>query len=296
MDQEEHREPIHRSDVADDELERAAEFRSALGLDPDQDVEATLAALATWHARWPTEPPTALSMRIDIGVLGGFSVTIDGRPVTGLPVGSQRLLVFLALHDRTVSRAAIAAAIWPDVSAARAGVSLRSSLARLEGLGREAVVAASSNLSLTDIVTVDYINARALAHRLLDSDTPIFDGDLAAAAIATLSRELLPDWFDEWILTESDDWRHLRATAVEALAVRLLKAGRFAEAEGAARAAMRVDPLRETPHSALIRIHLADGNQSEALSVFEAYRAALRDALDLEPTEQLTGLVAGIQR
>ena len=34
---------------------------------------------------------------IDITVLGGFSVAVDGRPITGLPVGSQRLLVFLSL-------------------------------------------------------------------------------------------------------------------------------------------------------------------------------------------------------
>ncbi len=293
--EQERREPDDATEVANDELARAAEFRAALGLDPDQDVEATLAALEIWHSRWPVAAPTALSMRIDIGVLGGFSVAIDGRPVTGLPVGSQRLLVFLALHDRAVSRAAIATAMWPDVSSERAGVSLRSALARLDGLGREAVLAASATLSLTDTVTVDYVQAQALAHRLLDSDSPIFDGDLAAAAVATLSRELLPDWYDEWILAESDDWRHLRAAAAEALAVRLLKAGRFAEAEGAARAAMRVDPLRETPHSALIRIHLADGNQSEALRVFEDYRTTLRDALGLEPTAQLTALVAGIR-
>ncbi len=116
MDQEK-RDSDDVTDVTNDELARAAEFRAALGLDPGQDVEATLAALAGWHERWPAAPPTSLSMRIDIGVLGGFSVAIDGRPVTGLPVGSQRLLVFLALHDRTVSRAAIAAAIWPTVSA-----------------------------------------------------------------------------------------------------------------------------------------------------------------------------------
>ena len=106
-------------------------------------------------------------------------------------------------------------------------VSLRSALARLDGLGREAIVAESSALSLTDIVHVDYVEAQALAHRLLDSDTPIFDGDLASAAIATLSRELLPDWFDGWIIAESEEWRHLRASAGEALAYRLLCRGTF---------------------------------------------------------------------
>ncbi|MEO5921890.1 MAG: BTAD domain-containing putative transcriptional regulator [Pseudolysinimonas sp.] len=233
---------------------------------------------------------------IDIRVLGGFSISVDGRLVTGVPVGSQRLLVFLALHDRAVSRTAVAAAMWPDTSAQHAGESLRSALARLDGFAKEAIVAESAALSLTDIVNVDYIEAQALARRLLDSDSPIFDGDLASAAILALSLELLPDWFDEWIMVESEDWRHLRASALEALALRLLKAGRFAEAEGAARAAMRVDRLRETPHSTLIRIHLADGNQSEALRVFESYRGALRDALDLEPTAKLSALVSSISR
>lgn len=233
---------------------------------------------------------------IDIQVLGGFSISVDGRPVTGLPVGSQRLLVFLALHDRTVSRSAIAAAMWPDTSAEHAGVSLRSALARLEGLGREAIVAESAALSLSDNVHVDYVEAQALAHRLLDSDTPIFDGDLAGAALVTMSKELLPDWFDGWIIAESEEWRHLRASAGEALADRLLMAGRFAEAGRAARAAIRVDPLRETPYGTLVRIHLADGNQSDALQVFETYRETLHNALDLEPTAQLSGLISGLQR
>jgi DNA-binding SARP family transcriptional activator len=232
---------------------------------------------------------------IDIRVLGGFSVAVDGVIVTGLPAGSQRLLVFLALHERTISRSTIAAAMWPDATSEHAAVSLRSALARLDGLGREVIVAESSALGLTDLVHVDYVEAKALARRLLDSDTPMFDGDLASTAISTLSRDLLPDWYDDWIIAESEDWRHLRASAGEALALRLLKAGRLAEAEGAARAVIRIDPLRETPQSALIRIHLADGNQSEALRVFESYREVLRDALGIEPTARLAGLVHEIR-
>lgn len=232
---------------------------------------------------------------IDIKVLGGFSITMDGRVVTGLPVGSQRLLVFLALNDRAVSRAATAAAMWPDSTTEHASVSLRSALARLDRLGREAIVTESAALSLTDTVHVDYLEAKALARRLLDSDTPIFDGDLASAAISTLSRDLLPDWYDDWIVAESEDWRHLRASAGEALALRLLRAGRLAEAVGAARAVIRIDPLRETPQSALIRIHLADGNQSEALRVFESYRDLLRNALGIEPTPRLSNLVDEIR-
>lgn len=226
-----------------------------------------------------------------ISLLGGFSISVDGRPVAGLPSGSQRLLVFLALHEDAVSRTAVAGTMWPEATAQHANDSLRSALSRLDALTRDGILLASSELGFGVTVINDYDDARALALRLLDSDTPIFDGDLASTAIATLSRELLPDWSDDWILSESDDWRHLRARALEALALRLLRAGRAAEAEGAARAAIRVDPLRETPYAALIRIHIADGNQSDAIRTFEDYRELLRSALDIEPTRQLSDLV-----
>jgi DNA-binding SARP family transcriptional activator len=35
----------------------------------------------------------------------------------------------------------------------------------------------------------------------------------------------------------------------------------------------RADPLRESAHGALIAVHLAEGNQSDALREFERYRA-----------------------
>ena len=232
---------------------------------------------------------------VSIGVLGGFSVSVDGRPIPGLANGSQRLLVLLALRDRTVSRPALAAALWPDVPGQQAAVTLRSALSRLDAVTRGAVFAEAASLCLREDVQVDLRDAQRLAHRLLDVDEPVdLTGELAASMIATLSTDLLPDWFDEWIVEAGEDWRHLRASALESLAIRLLDSGMRGEAAGAARAAMRIDPLRETPRGILIRVHLADGDQSNAIAVFEDYRTTLRLALDIEPTNQLTSLLDGI--
>jgi DNA-binding SARP family transcriptional activator len=82
--------------------------------------------------------------------------------------------------------------------------------------------------------------------------------------------------------------------ALEALATALTERGRLAEAAAAARAAMKVEPLRESAHATLIRVHLAEGNQSEAIRVFERYRLLLTTALGLEPTERLSELVSSI--
>jgi SARP family transcriptional regulator, regulator of embCAB operon len=120
--------------------------------------------------------------------------------------------------------------------------------------------------------------------------------DLGMATIAALSVDLLPDWYDDWVLLEAEDWRQLRVHALEALAARLTASGRWGEAARAASAAVRVEPLRESAHAALIQVHLAEGNQSEAVRQFAHYRALLHAELRLEPTARLHQLMEGLQR
>lgn len=281
------------------------------------DLKVGIHALDKWSRRWdPLAAPIPAvgdasgavavdgvvdsatgGSRVELFLLGAFRLRVDSMIIDELPVGSQRLLIFLALHDRAIARISLAGTMWPDVSDERAGISLRAALTRLDGLLRSTVEATKSGgIGLKPGVAVDLREGQALAHRLLHMDTPVEAADLSAESTTVLSSELLPDWYDDWIIAEAEDWRQLRMGALEALGQRLVTQGRSAEAIRAVRAAMRIDPLRESPHSLLIRIHLADGNQSEALGVFDRYRAILRTALDLEPTEQLSGLVADLQR
>jgi DNA-binding SARP family transcriptional activator len=199
----------------------------------------------------------------------------------------------LALHGGVVNRAAVAGTLWPDASESHAYSNLRSALARLERTCRNALQASKLELGLAEDVTVDLRHAQALAHRLLDPAGTPGQSDLDAVAIVALSTDLLPDWYDDWVLFEAEDWRRLRLHALEALARRLTAAGRWGEAAEAAGAAVRAEPLRETARAALIRVHLAEGNQSEAVREFTRYRALLHAELGLEPTPPLRRLVQG---
>jgi DNA-binding SARP family transcriptional activator len=120
--------------------------------------------------------------------------------------------------------------------------------------------------------------------------------DLDPESVAVLSIDVLPDWYDDWVVVEAEEWRQLRLHALEALADRLLAEGRYGDAIGAALAAVRSEPLRESARAAVIRVHLAEGNQSDAVMEFERYRAVLSDELGLEPTPRLSDLVAGLER
>jgi two-component SAPR family response regulator len=70
-----------------------------------------------------------------------------------------------------------------------------------------------------------------------------------------LSSDLLPDWYDDWMIFEAEEWRQLRLHALEALATGRLPAERFGDAAEAALAAIHAEPLRESARAVLIRIH-----------------------------------------
>jgi DNA-binding SARP family transcriptional activator len=239
-----------------------------------------------------TRAPVAVSaLPLRISVLGRFSLT-DGRGVA-VPVanGTQRLLSLLALRDRVVHRASVAGALWPDVSESHAHASLRSALLRVPDAARSVVAVSDAELSLADGVEVDARDAQAMAHRLLDETTQPQDADLGLAAMSALSSDLLPGWNDEWVTAEAEAWRQLRLHALEAMTDRLAAQRRYGDALAAAMAAITAEPLRESAHAALIRVHLAESNQSEALRQFERYEQLLRSELGIEPTSRLRELL-----
>jgi len=224
--------------------------------------------------------------QLSLGLLGTFDVLVAGDPLA-VPMNGQRLLAFLALQRRWVLRSFVAGSLWLDSTDDRAAGSLRSSLWRVN---REApfVETKGEQLRLAPRVVVDLDDAVDQAHRLLDpagADCPSPRGVL-------LREDLLPDWYDDWVTLERERLRQLRVHALEQLCERLIAAERFGEATEAGLAAARTEPFRESAQRLLIRIHLAEGNHSEALTYFRRFEKMLRDELGLAPSAKLTQLVA----
>ena len=178
--------------------------------------------------------------------------------------------------------------VWPGRAPRPAGASLRSSLWRLNRPGYRLVEATSTHLRLAPGVDVDLHRAFRLAERLLDGTA---SGEELDSASRTLGCELLPDWYDDWLLFERERFRQVSLHALEALTELLLRAGRVARALEAALLAVRTEPLRESAHRSLIRVYLAEGNRSEALRQYDLCRRLLRDRLDVEPSPQLAALL-----
>ena len=229
----------------------------------------------------------------ELSLLGGFVFSVGGDAILGISAGSQRLLAFLAVREQLMTRSHVAGSLWPESTDAQAGASLRSAVSRLDAT-RQAVTVTAGDLSLRDELVVDVHHARSLARRLIDRDAVQDDVDIGAPAVAALSDDLLPGWYDDWAVIAAEDWHQLRLHALETVADRLTAAGRLAEASSAALAAVRAEPLRETSRAALVRVHMAAGNQSDALGEFERYRVMLRAELGVEPTDKLRQLLGNL--
>ena len=230
---------------------------------------------------------------VRLSLLRGFDVQVGQRSVP-LCSSAQRLVAFLALMDVPVGRPYVAGMLWPQTTTERANANLRSSLWRAQRSCQQLIAASARQLGLAARVVVDIRTARTYARQLIQ---PSSAGDNPRLDLRSyLTVDLLPDWYDDWVLIERERYNQLRLHAIEALCHHLTTAGHHAEAIDTGLAAVRAEPLRESAHQVLIRAHLAEGNRWEAVRQYERCRRLLLDELGLEPSPALRALLPVPQR
>jgi DNA-binding SARP family transcriptional activator len=228
------------------------------------------------------------SSRPRLSLLDGFELLFNGLRIS-LPLSVQRVVVFVALHPHGVRRVYVAGSLWLDSPEQRACASLRSALWRIHEHGLPLIEVSGAQLALKREVIVDLREAETLAKRVLHSG-PCSDIDLSI-----FSRDVLPDWYDDWLVFERERYRQLRLHALEMVCEHLTHVGEPEKALEAGLAAVASEPLRESAHCAVIRAHISEGNKSEAVRQFRLYSKLLREHLGLDPSARLRGLLDDLE-
>jgi DNA-binding SARP family transcriptional activator len=221
-------------------------------------------------------------------LFGGPCVVQNGDRLE-VPDGSKRLLVFVALSTGRVDRRFAAGSLWPVGDDERAAGNLRSALWRLKCAGIDVLDADKRGLMLRPGTVVDVTVVCDWAARLVDGS--VTQADLCAVDWRNDAMDLLPGWYDDWVIFERERVRQRLLHALEMLSRRLVAAGRFAEAVEAAMSAVSADPLRESANRVLIEAHMAEGNLIEGRRAYERYRTLVRRELGVEPGRDLASLV-----
>lgn len=239
-----------------------------------------MAVAATW----------AVSDRC-IDLIGGFSVR-HHRDAVELPYMARRVVAFLAIKPKPVSRMHVAGVLWPETSDNKAFANLRSTLWRIRQKDLDLVESSCSLLALAPSVSVDVRDAAIVAKRVLAHPEEAMDSDLSRLP---LGGDLLPDWYDDWLIVERERFRQLRLHALEALCETLAARGSYARAVEAGLAAVELDPLRESAHRTLVRAHVAEGNISEARRELQNFCVLLDSTLGLPPSPLMRSIAADLQ-
>lgn len=226
--------------------------------------------------------------RPQLCLLGGPYV-LQGTRRLAVPESSKRLLVFIALHRGRVDRRYAAGSLWPYGDDERAAGNLRSSLWRLKRTGIEILQADKCALWLDPHAEVDVRAVDTWAGLMIEGAARA--EDLRMPRWSADAMDLLPGWYDDWVMFERERLRQRLLHALEALSRMLVQVRRYAQAIEVALEAVRAEPLRETANRTLLGAHVAEGNLVEARRIFWDYVALVRRELGVEPDPALAALV-----
>jgi len=231
-------------------------------------------------------------MAIRIEMFGNLQITHELAPISAMQASRLRsLMAFLALHsDVPQPREQLAALLWPESNEGQARTNLRQLLhnlrralpagCKLLEADNRRVVWRRDEGCFIDVVAFDAAVARAGACRRTD---PAGERAALEEAATLYQDDLLGGLYDDWVQPTREEYRQRLAQVLGRLVMLLEERHDYAAAIPYAERLVTHDPLRETHHQMLIRLHAANGDRASAVRAYHQCMRVLRRELAVEP-------------
>lgn len=236
-------------------------------------------------------------------LLGGPRFIANGREVKALQ--AERLILFLSYlflnADVLVSRKQLAFLFWSNSTEEQARTNLRNLLHLLRRAFPE----------IDSFLEIDHQYVRWKKDAEVQLDVSQFKSALANAkaaqddqsrirhlqeAIDLYRGELLPGFYEDWILSQREELHQSFLGALTQLTKLLEDERRYEEAIEAVNRVLRSDPLNEGAYYQSMRLRALKDDRAGALQVYHACAAALKRELDVEPSAEITSLYEQLMR
>lgn len=245
--------------------------------------------------------------RVALALLGGWRLTIDGRPATAPAYEKGRaLLAYLAIENRWLSREMLGGLFWPDSIGHRAN--LRQVLANLRAIlqdndavdpcllvQRDAISIGTECADLLDVTSFLTSPPRcdeagtaprcAPCLRQMEQAESLYRGDFLAGFTLADCPE-----FEEWMRRKREALRRHAVALCGRLADCHARHGAAASALAYAHRAAELDPWDEAARRRLMQLMAIGGQNAAAMRQYEALEASLASEIGTAPEEATQAL------
>ena len=236
---------------------------------------------------------------LKVRLLGQYDVRLDDQPVEIASRPAQALLAFLILNAGTAERREkLAALFWPESDESNARSYLRHALWRLrkslgenEGNGRDFFIAGDFNIAFNASANY-WLDATALEKK----DDESWGIEAYLEAVSVYRGDLLPGFDAEWIYLERERLHTIFQRKMQALMDLLEQAGKWSDVLEWGERWIALGRMPEPAFRALMRAYYAQGDLFNVASVYQRCVNALRQDLDVEPSEQTKVLYARLSK
>jgi DNA-binding SARP family transcriptional activator len=230
---------------------------------------------------------SGVSNKLEGKLLGKFEVSFDGKPISITSRPAQSLFAYLILSAGTSHRREkLAGMLWPDSLEETARDNLRHALWRV----RKALPASQKptvEYLLTDDLTIAF-NASAeywLDAAMLEKVSESAGTDELIAVLSTYQGDLLPGFYDEWVILEREHLYSIFEHHMARLMSLLQNEKRWLDILDWGERWIKLGQKPEPAYRALMSAHAAKGDMSKVAAIYERCVKSLRE-FGMEPSEQ----------
>ncbi len=230
---------------------------------------------------------------LEVRLLGQFVVFLDGASVQINSRPAQSLLAYLLINaGKAFRREKLAGLLWPDTSDANARNNLRQALWRI----RKSLEKDSPTPQLYFLVDDLKVGFNAESDYSLDVnklEAKVDDSISLPKLIETVSLytgELLPGFYDDWIVLERERLQSAYETQMDLLIHRLIENQNWPMAIEWSERWIASGSVPEPAYRSLMIAHAGRGDLSRMATAYHRCEKAMLNELGLEPSESTRSL------
>src|SRR4030088_2053693 len=220
--------------------------------------------------------------------------------------GRLALVYLVAERERAVTQSELAELLWPDLLPPSWPVALSAVISKLRqklgtvGLDRDRIIANAFRCYQFRPPAGSWIDLEGGADALHQAEGAVQANQPEAAygpaliATTIARRPFLTGEDAAWVTARRERLRDILVRALDCRVEALMWNGELALAQDQARAAIELEPFRESGYRRLMQVLVKRGDRAEAVRVYQECRRRLADELGVSPSDETEALMRSV--